>query len=264
MKRVTFLAAFVCLLVATSFVSAQDGMKSEMKGEMPAVSYVMHYEEIVDPAHMMDYEQGTAMWVKAIMEAEIGLTFSTYNYLNHYAYVVTFDDFSKMNKLAMKWSKAVGLLRDSEWGNKRQAAVISSEYTIWMHDPQLSYTPAEQKLDPSKMAFMEIFEMTTTYEHENAFRAELKEWKNWDKMAAFSKGYDVYRNIIGKSGPRYAIVSYEESAATYFAEGEKFYMENMEEVMQMRMKMGKVMTGMDSTYARTRPDISIMHMGEEK
>jgi hypothetical protein len=258
MKRVTTLVTLLCLLVVPVLATAQE----EAKPEKPGVTYIMHYEETVHPAHMMEYIEGTQKWIEAIKEAGIDLQFYADAHLNKFGYMLPYSDFSQMNEIAGKWHQAVGLLRQSEWGQARQAAIKSSIYSIWMHDPELSYWP-EGSTGPSPATpFIDVFEARTTHADEMNFRKQLAEWKKAEVTQEWSKGYNVYRNIIGAKGPSYVIVSFGESPSKYFAHGEKVWMEHQEELMKMRMNMGKYMVEMKQYYSWMRPDLSLMKMPE--
>ena len=191
---------FVCLAMALPAISQE-----EMPDKMPM--FTVTIQENVKPGMMTEYLESTKKWIEMIKSENIGLNFFAFRDMeSNVHYGVPISSMAEIDDKSKLWSKAVDLLRKSDWGKKRQAAINWSRYDMWVWSPQLSYQPANPEINPQEMLHSGWANVRVSHTNEGKFNELMAKVKATYEKRGVGRGYSVYRNIIGQNGPLYVIV----------------------------------------------------------
>jgi hypothetical protein len=241
--------ALLAISIFSTFALAQETAEAPL--------FVSLNEEKVHPGLMADYLEGTKLWIAEIEKAEIPLNFFAFrDGENGFHYGVTLKSLGEMDGLSLHWKKAVKILRSTDWGRKRQAAIASSRYTIWMSGPELSYTPENPDITDSEMQYMESIDIKVSHANEYAFYVAMIKLKALHKAKGIQRGYDVYRNIIGEEGPLYTVVVGGKDPAEYFQNEMKIYKLLGEEGMEFYSNLMKLVDSYTHDSAWMQSELS--------
>lgn len=175
--------------------------------EGPMPPYTAMHVENVKPGMIDEYVEGTKKWIEAIKKEGIGLFFFCFrDKEGNYHYGVPYSKWADVDELQEKWGKAAAILRNTDWGRKRQAAINWSRYESWFHAAHLSYMPKEPSENPMELMYSGWANVRVSHTNESKFNELMLQLKGVYEEYGITRGYNVYRNILGVNGPFYVIV----------------------------------------------------------
>ena len=230
--------------------------------EGPMPPYTAMHVENVKPGMIEEYMEGTKKWIEAIKKEGIGLYFFCFRDLEgNYHYGVPYSKWADVDELQEKWGKAAALLRGSEWGRKRQAAINWSRYESWFYAAHLSYMPKEPSENPMELMYSGWANVRVSHTNEGKFNEMMAEVKAVHEKHGAARSYSVHRNILGANGPLYVIVWAAKDPADMF-DYEKTWREKMgADIMPLMNQIMDITEEMQEGNGWIVPELTLMPEG---
>ena len=111
---------------------------------------------------------------------------------------------SDMDIIAL--NKALESFHSTELGQKRQATIRWSKYSVWFRSSQLSYEPANPNAPPNNMIYFVWKHIQLYAGTESRLLEVATKFKRIFQKHDIGRGYGVFCNIIGYKRPWYTVV----------------------------------------------------------
>jgi hypothetical protein len=173
-----------------------------------APGYVLSREEQYVVAARKDYVDGTRRWIERIQSAQVGkarLTFTTFSdgdgnaELN--APVARLQD---VGATLHAWAAAEGLLDDTDWGRRRQAAVGWCRYSLWWQSAELTYRPPTPR--QVALPYFVWKNLRLRPVAETPFLKAARGLRAALEAEPLDRAIGVFRNVAGATGPLYTVI----------------------------------------------------------
>ncbi len=201
MKEIKKVEILSSILISLSAITA-FGQKEEPP---PIPPFVLSLEDAVKPGMMNQYKESMKKWIELLKNEKVETMFNAFAEQNGIVnYLEPLSNLSEINNRAL--NKALEKFHNTEWGQKRQASLRWSLYSVWFRSDKLSYRPATPSTSPKGMVYFIWKHIRLRPEAEIKFNEIATKFKKVFQRQNIGRGYGVFRNIIGYEMPWYTVV----------------------------------------------------------
>ncbi len=199
--------SLIAVLITILFTSAWASKAIE---EEKKVSTIISFwiTDQVKPGMREVYVETTKRWIAEMKSEGITMNFNCFRDMHgNFEYGSREYKLEEIGELLELWNQAKALMEASEWGRRRKEAIVSSKFTIWHTDLELSYYRlTSPELPPGQATFFEYFSFRVSPANESDFIIALEGIKGLCEKNGIGRPYTVFRNLVGDAGPFFTVV----------------------------------------------------------
>ena len=199
------LAGAALLFTASMLVSDNQALAQEQQGQLLLVE-----DCTVKPSRGGEFEKA----IKEIIALATEHNFKYYWYAwsgeFHYYFAIPVENYSDVENYYLAFSELeqkIGEEKFQAWYKRAAYNCESWRYLLRRHQPELSYSPANPRLQPGEGNFLQWQSLYVIPGKERDCQAALKQWLALCKEKNISDGYEVYIDEIGQDAPYYGLAA---------------------------------------------------------
>ncbi len=247
------------VLAALVWLGLPGGLAAQEYGP-PQMYWVL--AEHVKPAMLTEYEAATKEMIQllaSVPEAAGKVQFTTISGPEvGYAYVITVQGFSGMDKAWQNWEatiEAAGRDKFMAIQEKASAATDHAESFVLMLREDLSYLPETTALTAERPYRMYHYWYTLPGK-EQKVEAVVKEYIALYKSKGMTTGWRVYQAVMGPDLPMYLVVETAKDPADYYTNEMKVRSALGEAAENLDKRALQYARRLETSYGWIRPDLS--------